>query len=316
MGGMGKTALAAKFAEHQDKFDVVIWQSLRNAPAIVELLPTWIHVLSHGRETRPAPSIDTQISQVMGYLRSSRCLLILDHVESILEQTPAGQYREGYEDYEDLLRRIGSEHHASCLVLTSREKPKTLMSLEGKASPVRTLTLTGLNPLEIRELVQADGCFAETQTDWIDLAKYYSGNPFALKVVATAIRDLFDGNITTFLVQGTITFSDIYELLDEQFQRLSDLEKQVLYWLAVHQEWASLAALRDDFVPISSSTLLGTLLSLKQRSLIEKKADSFTLQPVVMKYVMDQRLNRIETEVETERDPSELGRANCSISQR
>ncbi|MBW4538206.1 MAG: hypothetical protein KME43_03560 [Myxacorys chilensis ATA2-1-KO14] len=62
------------------------------------------------------------------------------------------------------------------------------------------------------------------------------------------------------------------------------------------------------------------MLSLKQRSLIEKKPGSFTLQPVVMKYVMDQLLNRIEAEVETgveaECDPSELGRANRSISHR
>ncbi|MBW4538207.1 MAG: hypothetical protein KME43_03565 [Myxacorys chilensis ATA2-1-KO14] len=42
-----------------------------------------------------------------------------------------------------------------------------------------------------------------------------------------------DSNITTFLLQGPITFSDIYELLDEQFQRLSDLEKQVSYWLFI-----------------------------------------------------------------------------------
>lgn len=90
---------------------------------------------------------------------------------------------------------------------------------------------------------------------------------------------------------------------DEQVHRLLDLEKQILYWLAVHQEWASLTALRDDCVPLSSpSTLLGAMLSLRQRSLIDKSAASFTLEPVVMKYFMDQLLNRIETEVETECD--------------
>jgi len=58
----------------------------------------------------------------MQYLRSSRCLLVLDS-ESILRSGElAGRYCSGYEGYGQLLRRVGDERHQSCLVLTSREK--------------------------------------------------------------------------------------------------------------------------------------------------------------------------------------------------
>jgi len=37
--------------------------------------------------------------------------------------------------------------------------------------------------------------------------------------------------------QGTIVFGDIWDLLDQQFHRLSALEKQVMYCLASYREW-------------------------------------------------------------------------------
>jgi WD40 repeat protein len=334
MGGIGKTSLAAKVAiALQNNFDFLIWQSLRNAPPIEDVLLNFIQIVSGQQETALPTSLEAQISQLMGYLRSSRCLLILDNIEAILGSdddttSPADfssqeaqrqaefltptphksfsrdrieQYREGYEGYGELLRRVGSECHSSCLVLTSREKLITLRSLEGETSPVRTLPLVGLSSLEVPEIFQANGCFAETETDWINLTQHYCGNPLALKIVSTTVRDLFDGNISNFLEHGAIAFGDINILLDGQFRRLSDLEKQVMYWLAIDREWITLAELCQDFVSIpSQSKLLDALLSLRGRSLIEKNAGQFTLQPVVMEYVTEQLIERFEQEIKSQ----------------
>jgi hypothetical protein len=84
------------------------------------------------------------------------------------------------------------------------------------------------------------------------LVEHYAGNPLALKMVAPTIRDFFDGSIANFLEclqQGTSVFGDIRDLLARQIDRLSDLEQQVMYWLAIDREPITLSELRANFVP-------------------------------------------------------------------
>jgi WD40 repeat protein len=301
MGGMGKTVLSVKLAEQiQEQFDYVIWRSLRHAPPLKELLAELILFLSDQQQPNLSETVDVQISRLINYLRSSRCLLVLDNVDAILGSSGASsrQYREGYEEYGELLRRLGTERHSSCIVLTSREKPKTLALLEGETLPIRTLPLAGLSAPEVSKIFQANGCFCHSETDWQSLRELYSGNPLALKIVSTTVRDLFDGSISEFLEQEAIAFGEINTLLDEQFHRLSEIEKHLMYWLAINRELVTLAQLREDFVPtISPPKLLEALQSLGRRCLIEKSNRLFTLQPVVMEYVTEQFIERVYQEI-------------------
>jgi hypothetical protein len=83
-----------------------------------------IKFLSNQQEINLPEDIGARVSLLIDYLRSSRCLLILDNAESILQgDNHAGQYREGCEDYGQLIQRIADTSHQSCLILTSREKP-------------------------------------------------------------------------------------------------------------------------------------------------------------------------------------------------
>ncbi|NET37486.1 MAG: AAA family ATPase [Cyanothece sp. SIO1E1] len=135
MGGIGKTALAARFAESiSPQFDYVVWKSLRSTPALDEILVSLIQFLSNSTDTSadlPA-AIPDKITRLVAYLQQHRCLLILDNVESILVgQQQAGYYQPGYEPYGELWRRVAESAHQSCLVLTSREKPREVGILEG-----------------------------------------------------------------------------------------------------------------------------------------------------------------------------------------
>ena len=272
MGGIGKTSLAVKLVEQvQDKFEYLIWRSLRNAPPAKELLTELILFLSHHQEVNLPETVDSLISRLMQYLRSSRCLLILDNSESILRSGElAGRYCSGYEGYGQLLRRVGDERHQSCLVLTSREKPIGLTAKEGKSLPVRSLQLSGLPQAEAQEIIKAKG-LVSTEDESRILIEYYAGNPLALKIATTTIQSLFGGDISSFLEQGTVVFGDIWNFLDQQFHRLSALEKQVMYCLAKNQECVTLPKLLEDIAPtVSYRQLLEALESLNQRSLIER----------------------------------------------
>ncbi len=301
MGGAGKTSLAVKATEQlQRHFDRTIWRSLRDAPLPEDILLNWLVFLSDGQEASLPTTLDSAISRLIGYLRSSRCLLILDNVESVLlSGSNSGEYRQGYEGYGTLFTRLAEIAHQSCLILTSREKPKEVGWFEGKLLPVRSLRVVGLNQAEGKALLQAKGLAGE-QHECETLINIYRGNPLALKIVSITIQDLFDGQISTFLDGGATAIADIWRLLDEQFHRLSDLEKQIMYWLAINRDGVSLSELRDDLLgPVPERKLLEALESLQRRSLIEGKSGSFTQQSVVMEYVTAVLIEQIGQEILT-----------------
>jgi WD40 repeat protein len=320
MGGIGKTTLSVKLAQEiisssEDKGtkgqggilslespQYIIWRSLRNAPPVEDILAQLIQFFSEQQQTNLPNELQYRISLLLKYLRLSRCLIILDNAESILQAGDrTGRYRAGCEGYSQLLQCVAETSHQSCVILTSREKPQGLAKYEGDSLPVRSLQLTGLLETEGRELFNVKGKFTASPDQWQVLISRYGGNPLALKIVASSIRDFFDGNISQFLEisqQGTFIFDDIRDLLDQQFHRLTALEREIMYWLAINREPISLSELQADFVAhIPPRELLESLSSLQRRSFIEKSASGFTQQPVVMEYVSNQLIEQVCQEI-------------------
>ncbi len=303
MGGIGKTALSVKLAEQiQGEFNYLIWRSLRNAPPVQDLLADLLQFLSLGQQTDLPETVDGRILRLIEYLRSSRCLLVLDNAETILRSGDrTGGYQEGYEGYGQLLRCVAEIRHQSCLVLTSREKPRGLAAKEGETLAVRSLQLTGLGTAAGREIFKQRGSFWASQSEWRVLIEHYAGNPLVLKMVAPIIQEFFNGSVSKFLEflkQNTFIFDDIRNLLDGQFNRLSDLEKEVMYWLAINREPVSFPELQADLVcNVSPNEILKALASLQRRSLIQKSSAKFTQQPFLMDYITQQLISRVCTEI-------------------
>jgi WD40 repeat protein len=303
MGGMGKTALAVKLAEAaQSQFDYFIWRSLREAPQVEKVLADLIKFLSDQQEIDLPDTVGEAVTRLIHYLNQSRCLLVLDNVESILQSgTQAGKYREGYEGYETLIQRVGESRHQSCLVITSREKPREVTRLEGPNRPVRSFQLMGLSDETGLEFLQAEG-LPDPGDVWMQVVNYYSGNPLALKIAANTIRELFGGNTSDFLAQGQGLFGDIRDLLEQQFERLSKLGQSVMYWLAINREATSIEELKEDILdPIATQELLEIIDSLRRRSLVEPSKEGFTLQNVVMEYVTEQFVTRVMQELQAQK---------------
>jgi len=286
MGGIGKTAFATKLAEQvQSEFTLISWRSLRNAPTVETMLSELVSFLTAQAVTSLPQDFDRLLAMFIQTLKQSRCLIVLDNVESILRSgETTGQYSEGYEGYGELFRQVGQVRHQSCLILTSREKPNDVLPPDSSDRLVRSLQLTGLKE-EARQMFREELAIAPETRQLID---FYCGNPLALTVVSRSIYSMFDGNVQEFLDQEANVFGDIRSLIDQQYSRLSDLEQQVMYWLAIEREPITTDNLRQDIVPmVSKSQILESVISLRWRSLIEKNASSFTQQPVVMEYMTD-----------------------------
>jgi len=302
MGGMGKTSLAATLVDLvQENYDYVFWRSLHNAPPLESILQEGIQFVSDQQRTVLPAALDRQITLLIEYLRTRRCLLVLDNVESILQGgSQAGHYREGYEGYGRLLQRIGESRHQSCLLVTSREKPQEVALLEGEAVAVRSFHLAGLLPGDGRGILNDKG-LQGTEHHWEVLIIHYGGNPLALKLVGQVIREVFGGSIMTFLKDGEMFFRDIRDVLEQQVERLSALEEEIIYWLAIEREATSLDDLQGDIVhPVSKGELQEALRSLQRRQLIETSATGSMLQNVIMEYLTDRLVDRVYEELRTE----------------
>ncbi|MHC5849487.1 WD40 domain-containing protein [Nostoc sp.] len=295
LGGIGKTTLSVKLAgQIQSQFEYVIWRSLQQALPLNTLLSEILPILMGSEAT-----IESSISILMKQLQQKRCLLVFDNVESILQSgNRGGQYQQGFEAYQQLFERICDELHQSCLIVTGREKPGGIAVRSGENLPVRSLCLSGLSTIEGQQILIAKGL--DTAPQHQALVNYFGGNPLALKIAATAIQDIFCGDTQAFLAQGNTLFSDLWDLLKQQFERLSPLQQQIMYWLAINREGVTPAKLQTAILPqVSWRELLEALESLQGRSLMEIRAIGLTQQPVIMEYVTEQFIQTIEWELTT-----------------
>jgi WD40 repeat protein len=301
LGGMGKTSLSVKLAQQvQAEFDCVIWRSLREAPPLSLLLSQVLPVIAGS-----ATTADCSMTSLMEQLRQKRCLLVIDNIESILrssaEQQPmrGGQFQANYEEYGQLFAQIADQPHQSCLILTGREKPTGLSEREKRDLSVRSLQLSGLVGEAGEQVLIAKGLEASEQQRQI-LVNYFYGNPLALKIVATTIQNLFGGDCQTFLAQGSSVFGNLWNLLEEQFQRLAPLPQQIMYWLAINREWVEPVKLKNEIEPqVSWPQFLEGLELLYERSLIETGEAGITQQSVIMEYVTERLLQTVLKEITT-----------------
>jgi WD40 repeat protein/transcriptional regulator with XRE-family HTH domain len=300
-GGIGKSALATKVM-HQiaERFEVVIWRSLRDVPTCEALLDSCLQVLAPQALSDASSSPERRQDLLLECLRNRRILLVYDNLESFLEEGgDSGRLRAGYKGFSRVLRRVAETEHQSCLLLTSREKPSELVPLEGNRSPVRALRLARLDAGACHQLLAEKGV-AGSLSEQTRLIDVYAGNPLALKIVARTIVELFDSQIAPFLSQGEVVFGGVRVLLDEQYARLSAVEQSVLLWLAILREPVNVQGLLAVLgVSLPRGELLEAIERLRHRSLIEsgKPQGSFTLQSVVMEYVTARLIAEVTDEI-------------------
>ncbi|PSB02195.1 NB-ARC domain-containing protein, partial [Merismopedia glauca] len=305
MGGMGKTSLSVKLTENLQKdFEFIIWRSLRSAPSPDRIITDILQFISRQQELNFSLNIEAKIAKLIDYLKQAKCLLVIDNLETVLQgQDRSGQYLEGYEAYGHLLKAVGEASHQSCLIFTSREQPVEMVVQEGHISPIRLLRLTGLDVEAAKSIFAVKGEFSASETEWNTLVNHYGGNPLALKISASLIKDIAGGNIAetiSFIDKNAFIFDDILDILERQFSRLSDAEKTVMYWLAIYGEPVEFKQLLSDAVyQTYQADLFQALISLQRRSLIEKTTTTYFQQPVIGEYVLRKLVEQVAQEIIT-----------------
>jgi transcriptional regulator with XRE-family HTH domain len=300
LGGIGKTALAARLgSEVAAEFRFVFWRSLHDALPVDEWLSGAVRFLSAG-QSRPPEGREAVLTRLLELLREQRCLLVLDSFDTVLQPGEhRGRYRDVDEGFGPVIERLAESGHQSCLLITSREKPPEVSLLEGEQAPVRSLRLGGVGAAEGRLVLEDKGLVGDAAA-WQELNRRYGGNPLALKAVGEAIGQVTGGDIAAFLADSVANFGSIRRLLDGQVDRLSDLERSLLFWLAVEREPVGLAELVADLGPaVERAETLEALESLGRRSFLERgeRRATITLQQVVLEFATERLIAQVGAEV-------------------
>ncbi len=82
MGGIGKTTLTRQLIDHiKNRFQYIFWRDLRNAPPVENVLNECIKFLSDQRYVALPEDVHEKISLLIRYLKTHRCLVVLDNME-------------------------------------------------------------------------------------------------------------------------------------------------------------------------------------------------------------------------------------------
>ncbi|HIK12186.1 MAG TPA: NACHT domain-containing protein [Oscillatoriaceae cyanobacterium M33_DOE_052] len=286
MGGMGKTALAVRLAQQiAGDFKYIGWRSLSNSPTVPQLLTELLGFYPH---TQGNP---LDFYPLLNYLQNQRSLIILDGLENLLAPGElAGKYRDGHEEYANLFKQVGTTQHQSCIVITSSEKSREISLLDSLIEPVRCLNLAGLEPDAAVKIIKDRQLLDEHK--WDDLIERSSGNPLALKIVCGIIKGVFKGRVGEYFRHKTMFMGMLREVLSSQINRLSDLELQIMYQIAISGEPVDIEQLRQWIsASVPMSGIMEILNSLIWRSLIETIGQDdvtlYTIQPMVRKYLIN-----------------------------
>ncbi|MEG4169825.1 MULTISPECIES: NB-ARC domain-containing protein [unclassified Microcoleus] len=296
ISGIGKTSLAVQLVQQiKHEFEYAVWYTLDEFPTIDKFQSNLIQLFSQSENPDSSP-INQKPLPLIKYLQNHRCLIVLDDIHNLFCSGEfAGKYKPEYEEYRSLFKQIEKLSHQSCFLLIGWEPPKEVPQLTSENTPIRTLQLTGLNTATAQEILRDKGLAESDNCE--ALINRYQGNPLWLKSVATLIQELGIG-ATEVLIDDTILLpEDLKDVLQQQYDRTSELEKQVMSLLATENQPVNFAKLLQN-AQISSSDLLNALQSLSRRCLLEKEASLYTLPPVLKQYIKTRRshLTNIDNE--------------------
>ena len=184
IGGVGKTTLATQLAKQiHDQFDYVFWRSVPTVPCFDSMMTDLLSLFSHHKENK------LNINQIIYYLRTHRCLIILDHVDI------------DHLKYMQFMKIIAETHHQSCVIFTSREQHQEFTFLEYWLSSVRCLKLSNSSEIAL-SLIESQPLWGTDQEKY-DLCNLCNNNPLKVKQMIVSIVHLYNWDIGKFLERNT-----------------------------------------------------------------------------------------------------------------
>ncbi len=290
MVGCGKTTLVTEFARKvKHQFDYVIWFSLLQPPSLITLLNKYLKLINQQPDEQIAPKyVESSflLSEFITCLKRQKILLVLDDLQCLFKINQENiYYKKEFEEYGQFLRSIISTNHQSLLIATSVIKPKILEYYAG--NQVSFLELQGLKYKNTKTFLKLEHSPPLNEQKLFLLSTILQDNPQLLKIVNNHLHpdDFSEDNIEQIAEEISL-LEPIIDLLELELSYLSNLEKEIIYWLAISRSFISLEEL-GHYIEISQRKLnfLNSINCLIRRSLIIKNNSTYALMPIMKSYL-------------------------------
>lgn len=299
MGGIGKTTLLTSFIKEK-LFNKTAYFDLKNKDDFITIAKDILRDVFS--ETILPDDRQELIKRLLNYLEKNRVLLVLDNLESIMDiGCNAGKILHEYEDYSKFLEQILQIDTMSTIILSARER---LMLGSRYSESYMLYKLEGITVEQAHKLLM-DYELKGDDGIWERFVKLYSGNPMSLKIVACEISEYFNSDIKDFLEDPEIPH-ELEELLNEQLERFSLLEKVILFRCAVERGFVNERFLCSQIVGIdfSSASIHRMFQNIVNHCFLEIKQEvedvrlrSYYLQPVIMDFLSQKLVHILVDEV-------------------
>ena len=290
MVGCGKTTLVTKLArEIKDRYDYVVWVSLEQTPPLTTLLNNYLKLMHQQLEDRSEPKyseLNFLLSEFIYCLQQRKILLVIDGLECVLQVSKANIYfKQEFEDYGQLLRSVVSTNHQSLLISTTRVRPKLLEYYGGNQAVF--LELQGLNPENTKMFFDTQNNIQLNEQKILFFSEILQYNPQFLKIVNNHLDDFSENNIEQTIEEISM-LEVIVSLLKLELSCLSDLEHEIIYWLAI----LSSSSVKELSYYIKQTqgkfNFSQSVNCLVKRSLVIKNDDTYVLMPIMKSYLRRQ----------------------------
>jgi GTPase SAR1 family protein len=288
--GIGKSSLVKRWmdwiqmnSDDHSKWESIIYQGLsfnHNSleSLIIELCEKLEIKISKNTE------IHDSVKLLIKNLTESNKVIFLDFNDYKVDHELISQLKE-------FVRLILDCNHRSSFVLILREPIFSLGLALNRDSQTSSMHLKGIKIEEGKDLLKDYELIGKI--NWEEFISQYQGNPLALKMTASYIKNYFGGNYDSFVKINTVFISnDLESMLDEQYSRMSINEKTFLVNLS-RQYYANPSVSQFTFEQLSESypeamdELLKSIRKLESHTLLERvpgKSILWYLPPLVRKY--------------------------------
>lgn len=286
MAGIGKTVLVQKLAQQiDDYFEQIIWFSPVQNIFQETNFDNFYNNLSDSFHNLCFEEIENKTCKdFFHYLLNHKILIVIDDFDFFYRTNDLSCHQEkGVKFVLNLIEYMENSWHQSCLILLSREKPK-FSSLK-KNNSIRWLELKGMKKSEVETIFSYENVIG-SKNEWEQLINIYENNPKFLSIALSKISSVFNKNIFSFIEKGFFVFGEINACYRWYHMRLTEEEKEIMYWLAIFQEDISIKTIQQYFISSKNSlaTIMEVIETLQDLSLIYLNGDRFGLSFLTQKY--------------------------------
>ncbi len=239
-------------------------------------------------------------------IKNNQVLIVLDNLESVMcVGEKSGTFAAEYSQYQELVNlffNVDSRNEngkVSTLILSGRDKYKVNGRIDHTFwADFELAKLT----IEQAKILLKQYSLVGLEQDWTTLIDYYNSNLLELRLAGAKICEEYNHNIRSYLISHEIPL-EINDLLEEQFKRFTQKEQYVLFLLAIERREVTKEEIFKKIVKIyfSPAEFERSLNNLQYRSFADYDSELhlFTLQPVILEFLVQKLTNILIEEITT-----------------